>query len=36
MAVRSEPKVEITVSRVAAASGEITFVSAFLMMINQF
>ena len=36
LSVRSDPKVEITVSRVAAASGDVTFASAFLMMVNQF
>jgi hypothetical protein len=36
MAVRSKPTVEITVSRAAAASGEVTFAAAFLMMITPF
>jgi hypothetical protein len=36
VAVRSEPKVEISVSRMAAANGDVTFASAFLMMVNQF
>jgi hypothetical protein len=36
MSVTSAPKVEITVSREAAATDDVTFASAFLMMVNQF
>jgi hypothetical protein len=36
MSVKSDPKVEITVSRSAAANGDVTFASAFLMMVSQF
>jgi hypothetical protein len=36
LSVTSDSKVEITVSRAAAASDEITFALAFLMMITQF
>jgi hypothetical protein len=36
LSVRSEPKVEITVSRTAAADVGVSFVSAFLMMVTQF
>ena len=36
LSVRSEPVVEITVSRAATTSGGVMFASAFLMMVNQF
>jgi hypothetical protein len=36
MSVRAGPKVEITVSRLTAAGADVSFASAFLMMVNQF
>jgi hypothetical protein len=36
LSVRSEPKVEIIVSPAAAASVEVSFAQAFLMMVKQF
>lgn len=36
LSVRSEPKVEIMVSRAAAANADVSFAAAFLMMVSQF